>query len=68
MKCSHGLPFEVKCRGCFEDAMKLYPETSISHTQQIEHKARSETMLSSITLDTILGEHQKHSTMNLTLS
>lgn len=23
MKCSHGVPFEVKCRGCFEDAMKL---------------------------------------------
>jgi len=22
MKCSHGVPFEVKCRGCFEDAMK----------------------------------------------
>lgn len=22
MKCSHGIPFEVKCRGCFEDAMK----------------------------------------------
>jgi hypothetical protein len=22
MKCSHGLDFEVKCRGCFEDAMK----------------------------------------------
>jgi hypothetical protein len=22
MKCSHGLPFEMKCRQCFEDAMK----------------------------------------------
>ena len=22
MKCSHGLPYEVKCMGCFEDAMK----------------------------------------------
>jgi hypothetical protein len=22
MKCSHGLPYESKCRGCFEDAMK----------------------------------------------
>lgn len=22
MKCSHGLDFEVKCRGCFDDAMK----------------------------------------------
>ncbi len=20
--CSHGLPYEMKCRGCFEDAMK----------------------------------------------
>lgn len=22
MKCSHGLPYEVKCRMCFEEAMK----------------------------------------------
>jgi hypothetical protein len=22
MKCSHGLPYEVKCSGCFNDAMK----------------------------------------------
>lgn len=22
MKCSHGLQFEVKCRQCFEEAMK----------------------------------------------
>jgi len=22
MKCSHGLPYEVKCSGCFKDAMK----------------------------------------------
>lgn len=21
MKCSHGLPYEVKCSGCFKDAM-----------------------------------------------
>ena len=22
MKCSHGVEYESKCRGCFEDAMK----------------------------------------------
>jgi len=22
MKCSHGLPYEVKCSGCFKDAME----------------------------------------------
>ena len=22
MKCSHGLPFEIRCMGCFSDAMK----------------------------------------------
>lgn len=22
MKCSHGLPYEVKCRLCFDEAMK----------------------------------------------
>ena len=22
MKCSHGLPYEVKCPGCFKDAME----------------------------------------------
>lgn len=22
MKCSHGLPYDVKCNGCFKDAMK----------------------------------------------
>jgi hypothetical protein len=21
--CSHGIPYESKCRGCFEDAMKF---------------------------------------------
>ena len=25
MKCSHGTPFEMKCAGCFNDAMALYP-------------------------------------------
>lgn len=39
MNCSHGLPFEVKCRGCFEDAMKLFP-VPVKPVEQkpIDHK------------------------------
>ena len=31
MKCSHGVPFEVKCRGCFEDAMKRVSASAKFH-------------------------------------
>jgi len=31
MKCSHGLPYEVKCRQCFEDAMKRVSASAMLH-------------------------------------
>lgn len=39
MKCSHGLPYEVKCSGCFKDAMD---RVSASQQKKVEEPKASE--------------------------
>jgi hypothetical protein len=42
MKCSHGIQFEVKCRQCFEDAMKrvsaseVLPRPAVAKPEETE--------------------------------
>jgi len=52
MKCSHGLPFEVKCPGCFKDAMERVSASAKFHDYGSRGKPEPEKVF-------VLGDIQK---------
>lgn len=46
MECSHGVQFELKCRGCFDDAMKFLRENAVKPAPRPTPAQRDEFWLS----------------------